>query len=288
MEIASRRSGIVDLHVHSTASDGSSTPLEIIEAAKNSGLQAIAITDHDTVEGSAEALRSPQGPALEVLSGIEISADFLPGTMHMLGYLIRLDDPALRQTLERVQASRANRNLQIVEKLQNFGIDIDYEDVLKVSGGGQVGRPHIAQVLVQKGAVQSIDGAFGKLLKKNGPAYVPRFRLSPAEAINMILQAGGVPVLAHPFTLHTKNEAELEGIVADLKRVGLRGLEVYYPEHGRARTAQYERLALGHDLLITGGTDFHGASKPQVHLGIGRGDMRVPYRCVEELKNSRA
>lgn len=288
MELASRKSGCIDLHIHSTASDGSLSPLEIIEKAKNAGLQAIAITDHDTIEGSAEALHFPQTSALEILSGIEISADYLSGSMHILGYLIRLDDLSLKQTLKGLQQARAKRNLKIIEKLQELGIDIGHKEVSKVSGGGQIGRPHIAQVLVHKGAVPSIEEAFHKLLKKGGPAYVPRYRLSPAEAIQMILQAGGVPVLAHPFTLDAKNEAELEGILLDLKQAGLKGVEAYYPDNGPGRTAQYERLARRHDLLVTGGTDFHGAAKPGVHLGIGRGGMRIPYRLVEELKKSRA
>ncbi len=288
MELASQSSGCIDLHIHSTASDGSLSPSEIIDAAKTNGLRAIAITDHDTVEGSAEALRLSQVSDLEVLSGIEISADFPSGTMHMLGYMIRLDDPFLNQTLEKVQSSRAGRNLKIIEKLQDAGIDIGFDEVAEVSGGGQIGRPHIAQVLVKKGAVQSIDSAFVKFLKKDGPAYVTRFRLSPADAIQMILQAGGVPVLGHPFTLHTKNEADLERVLVDLKGVGLRGMEIYYPDHRPDRTAMYERLARRHGLLMTGGTDFHGAAKPWVHLGIGAGDMRIPYRLVEELKKCRA
>ncbi len=284
MDVASPRSDCIDLHTHSTASDGSLTPSELIETAKKAGLRAIAITDHDTVEGSAEALRLPQVPSLDVLSGIEISADFSSGTMHVLGYLIRVDDPSLMQTLERIQNGRAHRNVEIVERLQEIGIDISFEEVREASGGGQIGRPHIAQVLVQKGAVESFDGAFKKYLKKGGPAYVQRYRLSPADAIQMILRAGGVPVLSHPFTLHTKNETELEKILLDLKGAGLQGLEVYYSDHGPSRTAQYERLARRHGLLMTGGTDFHGAVKPEACLGFGKGDLRVPYRLVEELR----
>lgn len=287
MEVASQRSGCIDLHIHSTASDGSLSPSQIVETAKKTGLRAIAITDHDTIEGSAEALRLPQVPALDVLSGIEISADFTSGTMHILGYLLRVDDLSLNQTLKRVQESRANRNVQIVEKLQESGVDIVFDEVVEASGGGQIGRPHIAQVLVQKGIVQSFEGAFKKFLKKGGPAYVQRYRLSPAEAVQMILRAGGVPVLAHPFTLHTKSETELEGIIVELKLAGLLGVEVYYPDHERDRAALYEHLALRHGLLITGGTDFHGAVKPEVHIGSGRGDMCVPYRLVEELKKSK-
>jgi predicted metal-dependent phosphoesterase TrpH len=274
----------VDLHIHSTASDGSLSPVEIMETAEKVGLRAIAITDHDTLEGSVEALRHQHSYGVEILPGIEISVSVDSGTMHMLGYLIRLDDMPLRETLKVVQEARANRNLQILKRLQGLGVDINHDEVLEVSGGGQIGRPHIAQVLVHKGAVQSIDEAFNKFLKKCRPAYVERYRLLPVEAIQAILRAGGVPVLAHPFTLHAKTEGDLGRVLAELKQAGLKGVEVYYPGHGPELTARYERLAHRHGLLITGGTDFHGTVTPGVHIGIGRGDLRVPYRLVEELK----
>jgi hypothetical protein len=206
--------------------------------------------------------------------------------MHMLGYLIRLDDVSLRETLKVVQEARANRNLQIVKRLQGLGVDINHDEVLEASGRGQIGRPHIAQVLVHKEAVQNIDEAFNKFLKKCRPAYVERYRLLPVEAIQAILRAGGVPVLAHPFTLHAKTEGDLSRVLTELKHAGLKGVEVYYPGHGPELTARYERLAHSHGLLITGGTDFHGTVTPGVHIGIGRGDLRVPYRLVEELKRS--
>jgi predicted metal-dependent phosphoesterase TrpH len=287
MEIVSRHPGYIDLHVHSTASDGSLSPLEIIELAKKTGLRAVAITDHDTIEGSAEALGRPQSPSLEILSGIEISADFPSGTMHILGYLFRLDDLSLRQTLKTLQEARATRNVKIVQKLQELGVNIRYDEVAAFSGGGQIGRPHIAQVLVHKGVAQSFDEAFRRFLKKGGPANVERYRLLPAEAIQAILQAGGVPVLAHPFTLNAKNETALDDILAGLKQAGLEGLEVYCPGHGPTNTALYERLARRHGLLMTGGSDFHGAAKPDVRIGIGRGNLRIPYRLVEDLKKSR-
>lgn len=257
-----------------------------METAEKVGLRAIAITDHDTLEGSVEALRHHHSYGVEILPGIEISVSVDSGTMHILGYLIRLDDVSLRQTLKVVQEARANRNIEIVKRLQGLGVDINHDEVLEVSGGGQIGRPHIAQVLVQKGAVQSIDEAFNKFLKKCRPAYVERYRLLPVEAIQAILRAGGVPVLAHPFTLHAKTEGDLGRVLAELKQAGLKGVEVYYPGHGPELTARYERLAHRHGLLITGGTDFHGTVTPGVHIGIGRGDLRVPYRLVEELKRS--
>ena len=276
----------VDLHIHSTASDGSLSPAEIIETAKKVGLRAIAITDHDTIEGSVEALRHQDSSGVEILSGIEISASFDSGTMHMLGYMMRLDDVALRQALKVLQEARANRNLEIIKRLQDLGVDISYDEVLEISGGGQTGRPHIAKVLVHKRVVQSINEAFIAFLRKGRPAYVERYRLLPVEAIQTILGAGGLPVLAHPFTLNAKTEGGLDRLLAELKQAGLKGVEVYYPGHGLELTARYERLAHRHGLLITGGTDFHGTVTPGVHIGIGRGDLRVPYQLVEELKRS--
>jgi predicted metal-dependent phosphoesterase TrpH len=276
----------VDLHIHSTASDGTLSPKEIIKTADKVGLRAIAIADHDTIEGSVEALEHQDSSSVEIVPAIEISASFDYGAMHILGYLIHLEDVSFRQTVRVVQEARANRNLQIVKRLQDLGFDISYDEISEASGGGQVGRPHFAQVLVQKGVVQSIDEAFIKFLRKGRPAYVERYQLLPAEAMQTILRAGGVPVLAHPFTLNAKTEGDLDRIVAGLKQAGLKGLEAYYPAHGPVRTAQYERLAHRHGLLVTGGSDFHGAVKPEIHIGFGRGDLRIPYRLVEELKQS--
>ncbi len=274
----------IDLHVHSTASDGSLSPVKIIQAADKANLRAIAITDHDTIDGSVEALQHQHSSGVEILPGVEISASFESGAMHILGYLIRLDDVSLRGVLKVLQKARASRNLQIIERLQGLGVDISYDEILKASGGGQVGRPHIAHVLVQKGIVQNIDNAFNKLLRKGSPAYAEKYRLLPVEAIEAISGAGGVPVLAHPFTLNAKTEGDLERVLVELKQAGLKGVEAYCPGHGPELTAMYERLADHHGLLVTGGTDFHGALKPEVHIGIGRGDLRIPYRLVEELK----
>jgi predicted metal-dependent phosphoesterase TrpH len=276
----------VDLHIHSTASDGSLSPLEIVQTAEKLGLKAIAITDHDTVDGSVEARGHEQAHDVEILSGIELSAELGSGTIHILGYLIRLDDMSLMQTLGVLQEARANRNTRIVDRLGELGVDISYDDILEASGGGQVGRPHFARVMVQKGIVKSMDGAFDRFLGKGGPAYVERYRLTASEAIEAILKAGGVPVLAHPSTVDAKTESELENTLVELKRAGLKGVEAYYPSHGASRTARYEGLANRHGLLVTGGSDFHGHAKMGVRIGVGRGNLRVPYRVVEALKKS--
>lgn len=274
----------IDLHIHSTASDGSLSPADIIKAACTLGLRAISITDHDTVEGSVEAMRLQHACDLEILPGIELSASFENGSLHVLGYLIGLDHGQLKETLKLVQEARHDRNLKIIEKLQDLGVAIDYDEVLAVSGGGQTGRPHIAQVLVEKKVVRTIDEAFSKFLKRGCPAHAQRYRLMPAEAIKTILDAGGVPVLAHPFTLDTKGGSAMERTLAELKEDGLKGLEVYYPGHGHALTSRYESLARRYGLIITGGSDFHGIVNPDIHIGVGRGDLRIPYRLVEGLR----
>lgn len=277
----------IDLHIHSTASDGSLSPVQIIQAAKQSGLRAIAITDHDTLEGSIEALAFSES-FLEIIPGIEISAQFSPGSMHILGYLMQTDNPSLRQTLRLLQKARAERNLRIVEKLKNLGLAFHYRELLDLAGGGQIGRPHFARALVRKGTVKDVDEAFDKYLKQGRAAYVSKYRLQPAEAIASIARAGGVPVLAHPCSLQATNEAALEKIVLDLKAVGLQGIEVYYPSHDADTMAIYEHLAHRHGMVMTGGTDYHGAAKPDIRLGVGKGDLRIPYRLVEGLKACKA
>nr|HID60197.1 phosphatase [Desulfobacterales bacterium] len=273
----------VDLHIHSNASDGTFSPLEILELARNAGLKAISITDHDTIEGSRCACEA-SFPQIEVLSGVEISTSFTPGTLHILGYLISLDHPVLDNTLKVLQNARKDRNPKIIQRLRELGIDITYEEVLRVADGGQVGRPHIAHVLVKKGVVSDINEAFDRYLNTRGPAYVEKFRLSPTKAIQLILEAGGIPVLAHPFTLEIEEEKTLDRVVYDLVQEGLKGIEVYYSDHKSKHTLQYLRLAKRYDLLITGGTDFHGERKPGVRIGVGRGNLNIPYRLVRELK----
>jgi predicted metal-dependent phosphoesterase TrpH len=282
-----RNAKYVDLHIHSTFSDGSLSPEQIVQAARKTHLKAISITDHDTLDGTIKALDCDVSGSLERISGIEMSVRFPCGSMHILGYLMHVDDQSLTQRLSIVQEARTQRNLKIVKKLQTLGVDIEYDDVLDIAGGGQVGRPHFAQTLVRKGSAENIDAAFDRFLKKGCPAYVSRYRLEPDEAIEAITNAGGVAVLAHPSTLAARDDGELETVLVGLKTAGLKGLEVYYPNHDAKQRALYERLALRHGLVMTGGTDFHGALKPHIRLGVGKGDLRVPYGLVESLKACR-
>lgn len=278
----------IDLHIHSTASDGTLTPFEILNIAQKLNLGAISITDHDTIDGSKEALRIGMPSPLRFLTGVEISVSspqplLYSESIHILGYSINLDDPILNHTLEVLQEARKNRNPQILERLNNLGIDITFNDILKEAGDGQVGRPHIAQSMVNKGFVKSIDEAFNNYLGKGKPAYVDKFRVDCSKAIKIILDSGGFPVLAHPILLKTKNDNILENLVVTLKTMGLKGIEVYYPQHSPDNVAYYTKLAKRYGLLMTGGTDFHGSLKPDIKIGLGNGDFFVPYELYEKL-----
>ncbi|MCK5514295.1 MAG: PHP domain-containing protein [Deltaproteobacteria bacterium] len=274
----------IDLHIHTTESDGTLTPSQVVRYAKEKGLKAIAITDHDTIHGNEEAIKEGISEGVEVIPGVEISVDYSPGTMHMLGYFITTEDPILNEKLTLLQDSRADRNPRIIEKLNKLGLSLTYDEVVQVSGGGQVGRPHMAQVLMKKGYTKSIKEAFDKYLGKGAPAYLDKFRLSAVEAITMITDAGGIPVLAHPFTLYCKSSDELDALVEKLVNQGLQGLEVYYSEHDERKTSSYKLLAKRYNLAITGGSDFHGKNMKGIDLGTGRGKLKIPYTALENLK----
>jgi len=280
----------IDLHIHSTASDGTYSPEEIIALAERLNLAAIAITDHDTIDGSKEAIVSGIPSEIKFLTGVEISAAppssfSCSGSFHILGYSFRSDNPVLNQTLYTLQMARKNRNPGIIERLNNLGFDISIEEVIEFTGGGQTGRPHIARLMIEKGFVGSIDEAFDRYLAKGKPAYVDKYRIECAAAIEIITGAGGIPVLAHPALIEISNGRRFEELIVKLKEMGLKGIEAYYPEHSKKQVSYYLKLAEKHKLLITGGTDFHGSLKPDVNMGSGRGDFHVPYYLYEDLIN---
>jgi predicted metal-dependent phosphoesterase TrpH len=279
--------GYVDLHIHTTASDGVMRPSEVVRYAKTKGLQAIAITDHDTIEGLEEGVSEGERIGLEVIPGIEISAAHSPGSMHILGFFVDIRHPFLNERLGYLQKARAERNPKIVEKLNQLGIEVTYEEVLKASGGGQVGRPHFAHVLLEKKYVRSFQEAFDHFLKKGAPAYVDKFRFTAKEALYFINEAKGVAVLAHPNTLSLNGYSELEQLLLKLVEEGLKGIEVYYPEHSTLEVARYKALAERYGLLMTGGTDYHGIEGSELDIGVGRGEMKLPYSIVEGLKSAR-
>ena len=276
--------GYVDLHLHTTASDGVLSPSGVVRYAKAKGLQAIAITDHDTIEGCEEGLSEGERIGFEVIPGIEISAEYSPGSMHILGFFLDIHHPLLNERLEYLQKARAERNPKMVARLNQLGIEVTYEEVLKASGGGQVGRPHFANVLLEKKVVRSFQEAFDRFLKKGAPAYVDKFRFTSKEALHFINEAGGVAVLAHPNTLGVNGYSELEKLIVRLADEGLKGIEVYYPEHSAVEVAQYKTLADRYSLVSTGGTDYHGIEKNELDIGVGRGEMKLPYSIVEKIK----
>lgn len=273
---------MIDLHVHTTYSDGALSPREVVRLAFKSKVKAIAITDHDTTEGNDEALLEGDKLGVEVIPGVEISVEHEKGHMHILGLLLD-DAEELRRELRALQDGRESRNPKIIEKLKDFDIHIEYNEVKSIAGNESVGRPHIAQVMIKHGYVDSIDEAFERYLKKGAPCYVDRFRLKKDVAIKSIKRAGGIPVLAHPVTLKGDRE-ELELILEELIKYGLEGIEVYYSTHTDENVREYRELAEVYNLLMTGGTDFHGDNKPDIKLGVGKGNLSIPYEFVEELK----
>jgi len=278
----------IDLHIHSTASDGTLTPREILLLAEQLGISAISITDHDTIEGTDQAVLLEKPSSLKVITGVEISSNppfslQSTGSLHILGYGIQTNHTALTDALARLQAARKNRNPEILNRLETLGIKITLAEIQKTVGPGQIGRPHIARVLIAKGVVQNMDDAFETYLGKNCPAYIDKYRIECEHAIQLILSAGGIPVLAHPGMIRTADPDEFTVLVSTLKEMGLMGIEVYYPGHSKAQTAQYLQLCKHNNFLVTGGTDFHGMMHPEIQLGSGRGDTFVPYSLYEKL-----
>ena len=277
----------IDLHIHSTASDGTLTPAQIVARARQLDLAAIAITDHDTVAG-VHQVRHALSSRLHFLTGVELStappAGFpCQGSLHLLGYGFRTDDPHLVRELRKLQAARRDRNPQIIARLQALGIDITVEELNTPDGDRQTGRPHIARRLVEKGYAASFDDAFDRYIGNGRPAYVDKYRIPIAQAIPLIRRAGGIAVLAHPALIVPRRPWRLEDLIVELKAYGLEGVETYYPEHSEDQTRRLSRLVRRHDLLPTGGTDFHGAIKPGIEMGSAGGGFRVPFHIYEQL-----
>lgn len=277
----------VDLHIHSTASDGSFSPNDILARARYLKLKAIAITDHDTVDGARSIMAPEKTNGLHVLSGVEISSTppdhyGISGNFHILGYGMRLSDPVLDKTLQQVRQSRNKRNPQIISRLISLGMDISMEDVNHSSEGEVVGRPHIARALMQKGYVSTIDEAFDRFLAKGQSCFVEKHRLDCRTALAVIRQAGGLPVLAHPVSLGTDMKA-LEALLVLLKKWGLCGLEAYYSDHGPDEIDAYCFLADQLGLVVTGGSDFHGEFKSDIDMGRGKGSLDIPFRVYEDI-----
>ncbi len=271
----------VDLHTHSTCSDGKLSPGQLLLAAQKAGLSALALTDHDTVDGLAEA--SAQGALLgvRVIPGVEISAEFEPGTMHIVGLGIDPDNAAFKKDLLGLQAARAARNPRMLAALQAHGLDLTWQDVLDEAGGPLVGRPHFAAALIKKGLVKDFDEAFGRWLGKGCPAYVAKLRLTPTKAIACIQAAGGVAVLAHPVQLRLEGSA-LQAQVRALKDQGLDAIEVWHTDHDAAWTQTALNLAQTLELKVSGGSDYHGIPGRAATLGQPQVDAAVLRNLLGE------
>jgi predicted metal-dependent phosphoesterase TrpH len=242
-----------DLHLHTTASDGRLEPKEIVSLAVKVGLDVIAITDHDTIGGIEPALVAAQAfPSLTVIPGVEINTDVPRGEVHVLGYFIDYTDQKLAATLQKLRDSRRERAQRMIAKLNNLNMKIDWQRVDELSQGGSVCRPHVAQALFEKGYVASEKEAFDKYIGHNGPAYVERYKLLPIEAVKLIIDAEGLPVLAHPADI-----ADLDELVSGLKAAGLVGIEVYYRDYDSDIIGRLIKIAGQYDLITTGGTDYH-------------------------------
>ena len=273
---------MIDLHFHSTFSDGSDTPATLVATGARLGLRALALTDHDTVAGADEFLEACRRHRITGFSGVEISAEVPSGTLHILGYGVDPGHAELLRSLGQIQDGRAWRNEQILARLNALGMKLAWEEVAALAGEDVVGRPHFARAMVARGYVSNTQEAFDRCLAKGQPAYVDRFRLEPEAGIRLIREAGGLPVLAHAFTWEP-DVAALAAKLFTLKGFGLGGLEVYYPEHGFERTIAYLRLAKTLELVATGGTDYHGIAKPELKLGTADGGFAVPDGLVPPL-----
>ncbi len=274
---------MLDLHVHSSFSDGSETPEALVEQAKAAHVRALALTDHDNAFGVPGFLAACRAEDVAGIAGIELSVNIESGTLHILGLGIDPADEALGEALDEVLQGRTERNLRILDKLQELGFSITFDEVLELAGEDVVGRVHFAQVMVARGWVENVEEAFARYLGRGGEAYVDRFRLQPEEAAALIRGAGGVPVMAHPTTV-SQDSAELCEAVAKLVDAGLRGIEAYCNGHSPETTLDCLRLAKRFGLLVSGGSDFHGPGvKPGVRIGVGNGTLFVPDRLLEPL-----
>jgi len=274
--------GYIDLHTHSTASDGSMTPDELVRHAIDSGLKAIALTDHDTIDGIESALNEGMKNNFPVIPGVEISVDYKK-ELHILGYFSRNNYKRIGNILDALKNSRALRNEKTVKKLNEIGINITMEDVKKTAGDGLIGRPHIARAIMEKGYTKTIEEAFNEYLAFGKVAYFKKEKLTPQQGISEILKAGGIPVLAHPVLLHMSQQ-ELDDFLKELCSYGLKGIEAYYVDNTEEDTNMLLALAEKHNLIVTGGSDFHGYFKPKIKIGKGYGDLKVPYSILESLE----
>jgi len=271
----SRKSNMkLDLHTHSTCSDGTLTPAELFKKAEHKELELFSITDHDNIDHVRFLEFNQDISSMKYVTGVEISAEFST-TLHILGYNFDPLHPGLNSELENLQQYRRNRNQQMIENMDRIGFPVRMEELIKESGGETIGRPHFARLLLKKGYVNSYEEAFEKYLAKGKQLYIDKKRLDPDKAIALIIETGGIPVLAHPY--QTKlDHRELDNLVKKLKSYGLIGIETFYSQHTKSQIRDYLKLAEKYDLILTAGSDFHGENKPEIDLG-----LEVDYKYIK-------
>lgn len=279
---------MIDLHSHTNESDGTFTPLELVELAAQRGVEALAISDHDTFAGYDQAVPEARARGVDLVCGIELSTR-VPGsksrTVHLLAYFLRQPPPEdFRAWLSELLAGRRDRNQRLITSLREKGVEIELGEVERL-GRTLTGRPHFARILIDKGYAANFDEAFRRYLGETAPTYVERFAPYVAAAIQRVLQAGGLPVLAHPIRLGIPDLAAEEIFIGELRDAGLRGIEVFHSDHRPADMERYGGIARKYKLLVTGGSDFHGDVKPQISLGTGyNGNLNIPMTVLNDLR----
>ena len=279
--------GFVDLHVHSNASDGTFSPSQVVELAKNTGLDAFALTDHDTTAGVPEALEKGRDLNIEVTPGIEVSSSLDGTEIHILGLFVNSDDPVLAAMLEKMRISRDRRNEKMLENLAADGISFTKEELCGDNPDTIITRAHIAHALVAKGICSGMDQAFKKYLQYGGRYCPQKEHLSPEEVVKTLISNGAFVALAHPFQ-YKFGDKKTEELIAHMADLGMKGLEVYHSSNNKLESMKLQEMAVRHHLLPTGGSDFHGGNKPDISIGTGRGGLRVSSLLLEDIKRERA
>ena len=280
---------LIDLHTHTNESDGTYSPGQLVEEAVATGLEALAITDHDTIAGYDAAEPLARAAGLDLICGIEISTRFHGRSVHLLGYFVHQPPtPEFREWLLALQKSRRDRNVRLIERLRSLGVDISLQEV-QAKGRTMTGRPHFARVLMEKGYVKNIDQAFDEYLDESAKGYVERQEVAMHEGIERVVKAGGIASLAHPIRVGRRGirdgHEELERWVEDMRGMGMRAIEVFHSDHRPADVERFQELARRLELAVTGGSDFHGANKPRIQLGRGlQGNLNVPAWVLERLR----
>lgn len=274
---------MIDMHVHSSASDGTFAPSDLLAEAKKAGLCAMALTDHDTMDGIEEAQQAAQELGIELVPGVEISTEYNGREIHVLGYYVSQESPRLKAMLEEFRDFRATRNVRMVERLREEGFSITMEQLREKFPDSVLTRAHMSRFLCETGQLPDTRTAFSKYLGENCCCYIDRPKISPADAVELIREAGGLAVLAHPVLCNLPDE-ELLQMIGEMKQAGMCGLEAVYSENTADDEAHMKKLAEEFGLCITGGSDFHGKNKPDIQLGKGKGNLHIPYAYLQSLK----